>query len=207
MKHRSTRQLFDYWNEQRGTRSAPERVEVDPTRIRSVLADIFILTFDAGAGHPFRLAGTRVCALFGRELKGEAFLDLWSREACHEVQELLAIVITEAVGVVASAERATATNFEIHSPTKLELLLLPLAHHGRTDARILGSLGPIDRSVFPAVVERYNLSLGPRRYVGRHRNADHCPFSPNPTRRGRLVVYEGGLSARTSDNCALRVPK
>src|SRR5205823_2879064 len=130
----STRQLFDYWNERRGRRSVPERGEIDPNGIRGVLADTFILTFEPRAGHPFRIAGTRVCALFGRELKGEAFLDLWSREARHELQNLLAIIAGEAVGVVASAEQIAATRLDIAATTKLELLLLPLGYHGRTDA-------------------------------------------------------------------------
>jgi hypothetical protein len=73
MKHSSIRELFDYWNERRGRRAAPERGDIEPGDIRGVLADTFILAFDAPASHPFRIAGTRVCALFGRELKGEAF--------------------------------------------------------------------------------------------------------------------------------------
>ena len=70
MKHPSNRQLFEYWTKRRGRRSAPERGEIEPGAIRHVLADTFILAFETGAGHPFRIAGTRVCALFGRELKG-----------------------------------------------------------------------------------------------------------------------------------------
>ena len=56
----------------------PSAADIEPGAIRRVLADTFILAFDEPAGHPFRIAGTRVCALFGRELKGEAFLDLWA---------------------------------------------------------------------------------------------------------------------------------
>ena len=77
MKHPSTRELFDYWNNRRGSRPAPERSEIEPGAIRRVLADTFILGIDPGSGHPFRIAGTRVCAIFGRELKGMAFTDLW----------------------------------------------------------------------------------------------------------------------------------
>ena len=78
MKHPSNRELFEYWNTRRGRRSAPDRNEIEPGAIRHLLADTFILAFDASGGHPFRLAGTRVCALFGRNLKGASFLDLWA---------------------------------------------------------------------------------------------------------------------------------
>src|SRR3979411_214660 len=52
-------------------RRAPERGDIEPGAIRNVLGDSFIIAYDPEADHPFRLAGTRVCALFGRELKGE----------------------------------------------------------------------------------------------------------------------------------------
>ena len=55
------------------------------------------------------------------------------------MRELLAVVAEETVGVVASA-RGTSTLTA--SPLELELLLLPLSHRGRTDARVLGALAP-----------------------------------------------------------------
>lgn len=45
-----------------------------------------------------RLAGTRICALFAREIKGEAFDDLWSeasREQVHEVGLVIAEIISD----------------------------------------------------------------------------------------------------------------
>ena len=189
MKHSSTRQLFDYWIERRGRRSVPERAEIDPGRIRGALADTFILTFEPSTGHPFRLAGTRVCALFGRELKGEAFLDLWSREARRELQNLLLIVASESIGVVASAERTAATRLEIAATTKLELLL-PLGYHGRTDARVLGTLAPTEPATWSTSDWRGGLVLGAYRYL---RTEAHL-LQPPARKQPRLVVYEGGLS-------------
>ena len=69
MKHAASRELYAYWEGKRGSRPAPERAEIDPGAIRGALGDTFILALDRGAGHPLRLAGTRVCALFGREIK------------------------------------------------------------------------------------------------------------------------------------------
>jgi hypothetical protein len=66
MKHAASRELYAYWQEKRGTRPAPERTEIEPGAIRGVLADAFILALDRGSGHPIRLAGTRLCALFGQ---------------------------------------------------------------------------------------------------------------------------------------------
>ncbi len=80
MKHASTRALYGYWNERRGNRPAPERAEIDPAAIRHALGDTFMLAADFVDELRFRLAGTRVCALFCREIKGEAFSALWSAD-------------------------------------------------------------------------------------------------------------------------------
>jgi hypothetical protein len=162
MKHASIRELFDYWNARRGRRPAPERTEIEPGAIRRVLADTFILAFEPGLGHPFRIAGTRVCALFGRELKGEGFLDLWAITSRADLRDLAAIVADESVGVVASASGASADGATL----QLELLLLPLRHHGRTDARFLGALVPCERPAWLGTSALGNLTLGTHRYVG-----------------------------------------
>ena len=59
MKLAVTMELHAYWNRLRGARSAPERNDVDPSAIRGVLADTFVLDFDEGRGFPFRIAGSR----------------------------------------------------------------------------------------------------------------------------------------------------
>ena len=43
MQKSSTKTLYDYWNMLRGSRSAPDRRDIDPTRIRNALANTFIL--------------------------------------------------------------------------------------------------------------------------------------------------------------------
>src|ERR1700730_13675156 len=88
MKHASSRAVFDYWTKQRGTRPAPERGDIDPTEIRYALSDTFMLAADFVDQLRFRLAGTRVCALFGREIKGEAFDALWSETSRTAIGEL-----------------------------------------------------------------------------------------------------------------------
>src|SRR5687768_16604574 len=42
MKQTSSRELFGYWTARRGTRSAPERGEIEPSAIRRALGDLFI---------------------------------------------------------------------------------------------------------------------------------------------------------------------
>jgi hypothetical protein len=79
MKQKGTTALFRYWDGLRGERPAPQRTEIEPAEIKSLLADTFILEKDARGEAIFRLAGTRLCATYGRELKGYAFPLLWSQ--------------------------------------------------------------------------------------------------------------------------------
>ena len=60
--------LFQYWNRLRDGRPAPRRTEVEPADIKTLLADTFILEKDTRGEAVFRLAGTRLCAIYGREL-------------------------------------------------------------------------------------------------------------------------------------------
>jgi hypothetical protein len=108
MKHAASRELYAYWEERRGRRAAPERAEIEPGAIRGALSDAFILSLDAARGHPVRLAGTRVCALFGRELRGEPFLRLWAADSRTIIAGLLAILGDERIGTVAARPGGTA---------------------------------------------------------------------------------------------------
>ena len=125
--------------ERRRFQRSPERTEIEPGAIRGVLADAFILALDRGSGHPIRLAGTRLCALFGREIKGKSFLDLWTSTSRPTMEALLSILSDECTGTVAGA---TGQN-ENGESVELELLLLPLSIRRPIFARAIGVLAPL----------------------------------------------------------------
>jgi hypothetical protein len=192
MKHSSTRQLYHYWNERRGLRSAPERSEIEPGAIRHILADTFILTFDARAGHPFRIAGTRVCAAFGRELKGEALVNFFAAESRDLIRDLFSVVATEAIGAVAGLQADSAEGDTL----ELELLMLPLSHRDRTDARIIGALVPVAAPYWLGTSTLGALALNTHRYLAPGLTAEVAPriapALPSGRIRRGLMVYDGG---------------
>jgi hypothetical protein len=190
MKTVPARKLFAYWNERRGSRLAPERREIEPGAIRAILGDSFIITFDPAAEHPFRLAGTRVCALFGRELKGMPFGQLWDEASRPHIRELAAIVASEAVAIVAGVSAQTAEGLR----TDLELLLLPLYHRGQTHVRLLGVLAPLTVPYWLGAEHIVTLTLGTTRHLGPAVEALSGPRlvrGEGRPRRG-LTVYDGG---------------
>jgi hypothetical protein len=193
MKHAASRELYAYWDERRGSRPAPERAEIDPGAIRHVLSDAFILGIDRGGGHPFRLAGTRICALFGRELKNDPFIGLWAAASQPTVTDLIAILDEEQVGTVAGV---TAHNAD-GEPVDLELLLLPLSSPRPSLARAVGILAPLEVPKWLGSSPIGALHLGPRRHLGAALEVRFLPrfMSARPApRRQPFVVHDGGRS-------------
>jgi hypothetical protein len=135
MRHATSRELFAYWNRIRGSEPAPRRSDIEPGDIRRVLPDTFILEVISLASQRVRLAGTRMCSLYGREIKGINFLDLWSGEDVARLVEAAARVCEEAVAAVADVDLVSARG----RTASCEFLLLPLRHGHATHDRILGS--------------------------------------------------------------------
>jgi hypothetical protein len=194
MKHSSSRELFSYWDQRRGASPAPERGDIEPGAIRGALGDTFILSHDPATGPRFRLAGTRVCALFGRELRGQAFTFLWSPAFRPAVRHLLTVIGTETVGVVAGVSGRTAEGFA----ADLELLLLPLRHRGHDSARMIGVLTALVPPVWVGASRLEGISLGTLRHLGSGMETTAprfaAPAGPSEVRHG-FVVYEGGRRA------------
>ncbi|HEY1887947.1 MAG TPA: PAS domain-containing protein [Roseiarcus sp.] len=136
MKLAVTMELHAYWNRLRGARSAPERNDVDPGAIRGVLADTFVLDFDEKRGFPFRIAGSRANALFLKEQRGLSFLELWRDADREELDSILHCVADETQPFLIGAE-ARPPGLET---VDIEIILLPLRHHGLTHSRVLGGL-------------------------------------------------------------------
>jgi hypothetical protein len=190
MKHPASRELYTYWQELRGRRPAPERAEIEPAAIRGILSETFILALDRPTGYPFRLAGTRVCALFNRELKGESFLTLWDQTSRRTVADLLSILIDEWVGTVAGVKAQNGEGETID----LELLLLPLSATRPALQRGIGILAPLHAAPTIGATALGPLTLGSRRHIGPAIEKRLLPRILAPLSRRGLVVYDGGRS-------------
>lgn len=191
MKHTSTRRIFEYWNDQRGRRSAPTRSEIDPAAIRHALGDTFMLAADFTDGIRFRLAGTRVCALFGREIKGELFSALWSETSRVQISSIVGAVVNEATGAVAGVTGRTEKGAE----TELELLLLPVSSDGRMRVRALGSLAPLKVPYWLGQESVVEMELDTLRHIGATQTEVGVPqFRSGASQRIRhgFLVYSGG---------------
>lgn len=197
MRQQATRELYGYWNVLRRHRAAPDRADIDPAAIRSILSDTFMIEADRDSLFPLRLSGARINALWARDLKGRSFLDMWGEDRAN-VAAVLLTVMDGACPVVAGAQ----TQLAGRAPVDLELLLLPLRHHGRTHARVLGSLAAARIPEWVGLIPIERLELRSLRILSGARPSVELPLMQRPPAglerraqaRPQFKVIQGGLS-------------
>jgi hypothetical protein len=140
MKHQNTRDLYAYWQQLRRGRTAPDRSEIEPADIRHLLGYTFILEVVSHREYRFRLAGTRICALYGREMKGKDFADFWTGKDREAVATMLTAITEDAAATVMGVSGKTDHGRDL----AMEALMLPLKQGNEGYTRILGSLIPMD---------------------------------------------------------------
>ncbi|HVY52169.1 MAG TPA: PAS domain-containing protein [Devosia sp.] len=154
MQKQSTKALYDYWNALRGSRSAPDRRDLDPTKIRSALANTFILELNDQGEFDFRLAGSHLCSIYARELKARSFSRLWHPRDRDAMGTLIRAVTEDHAVALITFTGLTA----IHTRMQVETILLPVRHNGSTQTRLLGAMTAIDEpywlGVQPVVEQR-----------------------------------------------------
>ncbi|HAT87537.1 MAG TPA: hypothetical protein DCS30_17280, partial [Rhizobiales bacterium] len=161
MKHQVTRELYTYWDGLRGGRTAPERSDIDPAEIHAILGDTFILEYNDEDSQTFRLAGTRLCGSFCRELKGRNFLGLWKKEDLASIKILLTAVADDEAAAVIGFEGKT----ERDQTLEFETILLPLRHYGQPKTRILGAASPLDMPYWIGIWPLQELSVKSLRLI------------------------------------------
>jgi hypothetical protein len=140
MQKQSTKTLYDYWNSLRGSRSAPDRRDIDPTKIRGALANTFILELNDNREFDFRLAGSHICSAYARELKGRSFTRLWHPRDRDAMETLVRAVTEDHAVALITFLGQTALNTKL----PVETILLPVRHNGSTQTRLLGAMTAMD---------------------------------------------------------------
>lgn len=195
MKHAVSRELFAYWNRLRAGRATADRGDIDPAAIRGILSDTFILDTAKGAASTFRLSGTRLSALFLREMKNTPMLDLWGEPDRTAAARLVQAVQDHGTPAIAGVHGRP----EGCDLVELELLLLPIRHNGRTHERVLGSMAPFEIPSWLGLMSVHHLSMTSLRWIDTAdvtsdkndawlRPACYAP----PRQHGFLTVHQGG---------------
>lgn len=136
MKQRTVQTLYAYWNDLRAGRIAPRRLEIEPSRIGSILPETFMLERTDPASYHYRLAGTRLCEIFGIELRGTNLLDGWGEADRVTLARSLTATCEQGAVTLVSVEASTDTIRRV----QLEVILLPLMHADNTMGRVIGAM-------------------------------------------------------------------
>ncbi len=191
MRHPSARALHAYWDRLRAGRAAPERAEIEPRQIGRLLGDIFLLENTENPRYAVRLAGTRLCALIGHEMRGRSFGAFFAADDRPTLFGLLEGVADGQIPAVSGLIGETDDDRSID----LEMILLPLRHRGKTHARMLGAILPLDVPYWTGTTPLARLRIRTLRMVIRQGDDQSGEFT-GLRRPGaaRLRLVQGGLS-------------
>ncbi|MBD9372476.1 PAS domain-containing protein [Rhizobium sp. ARZ01] len=140
MQTTTAKAVYAYWSRVRGGRDVPNRRDIEPADLRQFLPDLFILEQTPDSGTTFRLAGTRLCTLFGRELRAAGLQRLFAPDVRARISRICTNIMAQRTpaALQVSAYGRTA------QPTAIEILLLPMTSHSPHADRIFGALCPVN---------------------------------------------------------------
>lgn len=128
------RELFDYWHEIAGEQTVPSRADFDPLKVPHLLPHLGLIDlrdgFDQGQ---FRLAGTRLRDVYGKEITGLRLCEVFSGVCADPWSRIHTRIATEAV----SAQGVTRGPTEGRDHVVLFWLRLPFSDDGTRVDRIL----------------------------------------------------------------------
>ncbi|WP_190311458.1 PAS domain-containing protein [Rhizobium phaseoli] len=155
MRVQTTIEIFDYWNRIRGAADAPLKSQVEPSAVPHLLQSLFILEAREDGDIVFRLAGTRICDLFGRDLRGERFSSLWAHGQHGDIERT-------AIGVMDHAMPAlfNTTGYSIVGhQASFEIIMMPLRSSNGACDRVLGAIAPVAAASWLEIVPLEFLAL------------------------------------------------
>lgn len=137
MQNTPTQEILNYWNGLRGSRPAPLRSEIDPSALRRFLPHLFIVNATISDRPTFALAGTRICELFDRELRGLDYASMWLDAEDDAPATILNHVLFYERPALLDIQLPHDGNIYAH-----DLLLMPVRSQGVRSDRVLGALVP-----------------------------------------------------------------
>ncbi|WP_343314588.1 PAS domain-containing protein [Brucella sp. BE17] len=143
MKHRSTIAIFGEWQrlafENDRSFGVPQRENIKPRRLGRHLSNLFFAEYDSSNELVFRLGGTDICTLFGRELKGQRFHSLWPEHDRPALMELGQNITSMHIPALSYHKGISLSGRNLH----FEMLLAPLRDRNG-QMNLLGALAVLD---------------------------------------------------------------
>jgi hypothetical protein len=212
MKTQAALHLFQYWNRLRSGMPAPRRAQIEPSDIRDILSQTFILeSVSHSCEMSFRLAGTAISTLFGQPLRNANIRSLFQEKNVPVINRLMRNCYQDRSVVVLELNASSRTGRH----TLLEVIMVPLQDE-RGGHRILGCIAPHQHQFWHGLDPVNRIDLHSIRIVDPEReplflmNRPKVDILPSiipsehqlqfeddtPSKKGvKLLVIQGGKSA------------
>jgi hypothetical protein len=126
--------FYNYWNEKRGDRMMPSRVDLDPIEMKRWLPGIIIVdVLENPRRLVYRLVGSRSVALRQTDVTGKTVAEAYHGTSLGDVLENYRLVIDEQRIVYDAEQKPSGSGLLKDSET----LLLPLSTDGRTVDKVI----------------------------------------------------------------------
>ena len=137
--HPSSRILFRFWEAARGEMPAARKQDLDLKKIAGILPNICILERDLNKpSYKWRLAGTGICQIWGKEITGHDVLEGWGDFERQTMASGFDMVIATLQPYVA---RFRAVN-DLGSEIGIEFIAFPIQDSNCGAIQILGAVVP-----------------------------------------------------------------
>ncbi|EJT05342.1 PAS domain-containing protein [Rhizobium sp. CCGE 510] len=175
MRVQTTIEIFDYWNRIRGAADAPLKSQVEPSAVPHLLQSLFILETREEGDIGFRLAGTRICDLFGRDLRGARFSSLWANGQHADIERTAMGVMDHTMPALFNATGYSTVGHQ----ASFEIIMMPLRSPGGACDRLLGAIAPTAAASWLEIVPLEFLALDRSRLLpGKFGNAEAAELRP-----------------------------
>jgi hypothetical protein len=197
--HPGSRRLFAYWDSLRAERTCPNRQEFAFEPVKELMPDMVVLEEElAHGGYRFRLAGSRVCALFGKNLTGSDALSGWDAYETSIFSNHFKLAFDNFQPILMRMRLLTDTGITIAA----ELIAMPVRARTTNHIQLIGGLFSfcdVSDLVFHAIQARELVSaraIWTEHHGGEPGNCNDVTFPHLKRRSGRtfLKVLEGGKS-------------
>ncbi|MDK4734052.1 PAS domain-containing protein [Rhizobium sp. CNPSo 3490] len=155
MRVQTTIEIFDYWNRIRGAADAPLKSQVEPSAVPHLLQSLFILETRDDGDIVFRLAGTRICDFFGRDLRGEHFSSLWAHGQHADIERTAMGVMDHAMPALFNTTGYSTVGHQ----ASFEIIMMPLRSSNGACDRLLGAIAPTAAASWLEIVPLEFLAL------------------------------------------------
>ena len=136
MRQTAARKILSYWQALAPEDGAPAQASVAPRALKSFLPDLFLLERLDRSVFAFRMAGTRLCARYGRELRDHDFVRLWPAAQHGDILAALGRCLQDARPVTLEGAAATLDGKTV----AFQVLLMPLTDAAGRTTRVLGAM-------------------------------------------------------------------